>query len=90
MSFNLSKIAVVILAAGKGTRLNCTDKPKVMLEIGGRPIVYYVVEILKKIGFKKEQICLVVGFKKEQIQDYFKNTVSYAFQEDQLGTAHAA
>lgn len=90
MSLNLSKIAVVILAAGKGTRLNCTDKPKVMLEIGGRPIVSYIVETLQKVGFKPEQICLVVGFKKEQIQNYFKDTVSYAVQEDQLGTAHAA
>lgn len=87
---NLSKIGVVILAAGKGTRLNCTDKPKVMLEIGGRPIVSYIVETLKKIGFKKEQICLVVGFKKEIIQNYFKDEVSYAVQSEQLGTGHAA
>ncbi|MFA6548205.1 MAG: NTP transferase domain-containing protein [Candidatus Magasanikbacteria bacterium] len=89
MSLDLSKIGVVVLAAGKGTRLNCTDKPKVMLEIGGRPIVSYVVETLKKVGFKKEQICLVVGFKKELAQDYFKDTVVYADQTEQKGTAHA-
>ena len=87
---NLSKIGVVILAAGKGTRLNCVDKPKVILEIGGKPIVSYIVETLKKVGFKKEQICLVVGFKKEQIINYFKNEVSFAVQEEQLGTGHAA
>ena len=87
---NLSKIGVVILAAGKGTRLNCTDKPKVMLDIGGRPIVSYIVETLKQIGFTKEQICLVVGFEKEKIIDCFKNEVSYAVQEEQLGTGHAA
>jgi len=90
MSPNLSKIAAVILSAGKGTRLNCTDKPKVMLEIGGRPIVAYIVETLQKIGFNKEQICLVVGFKKEIIEDYFGGSVSYGLQEQQLGTAHAA
>jgi len=87
---NLSRVGVVILAAGKGTRLNCFDQPKVMLEIGGRPIVSYVVETLKQAGFKKEQICLVVGFKKEKIQNYFGSAVSYAVQEEQLGTAHAA
>ena len=78
------------MSAGKGTRLNCTNKPKVMLEIGGKPIVSYAVLTLQSLGFKKEQICLVVGFKKEQIEDYFKDTVSYANQAEQLGTAHAA
>jgi len=87
---DIKKIGVVILAAGKGTRLNCVDKPKVMLEIGGYPIVSYVVKVLKEIGFEKEQICLVVGFKKEVIEGYFKDGVSFAFQEEQKGTAHAA
>ncbi len=90
MSLDLSKVAAVILAAGKGTRLNCTDKPKVMLEIGGKPIVSYIVETLKQMGFEKEQICLVVGFEKEKIQEYFKDEVSCTVQEQQLGTAHAA
>lgn len=87
---NLNNTGVVILAAGKGTRLNCLDKPKVMLEIGDKPIVSYIVDTLKKVGFKKEQIVLVVGFKKEKIMDYFKEEVSYAVQEEQLGTGHAA
>lgn len=87
---NISKVAAVILAAGKGTRLNCVDKPKVMLEIGGQPIISYAVETLKKIGFNREQICLVVGFKKELIEDFFKDQVTYVTQEERLGTAHAA
>jgi bifunctional N-acetylglucosamine-1-phosphate-uridyltransferase/glucosamine-1-phosphate-acetyltransferase GlmU-like protein len=86
----LNNIGAVILAAGRGTRLNCLDKPKVMLEIGGKPIVSYIVDTLKKNGFKEEQIVLVVGFKKEKIMDYFGDTVSYAVQEEQLGTGHAA
>lgn len=90
MSVDLSKVGVVIMSAGKGTRLNCTDKPKVMLEIGGKPIVSYAVSTLQALGFQKDQICLVVGFKKEQVENYFKNAVLYGFQEDQLGTAHAA
>jgi len=90
MLSNLSKIGVVILSAGKGTRLNCTDRPKVMLEIGGQPIVSYTVNTLKQIGFKADQICLVVGFKKELIQDFFKDKVTYVVQTELLGTAHAA
>ncbi len=90
MSLNLDKIGVVILAAGRGTRLNCVDKPKVMLEIGDKPIVSYIVETLKSAGFKKEQICLVVGFQKEKVIEYFGDSVSYAVQEEQKGTAHAA
>jgi len=89
MSLDLNKIGVVILAAGMGTRLNCSDKPKVMLEIGGKPIVSYVVETLKSAGFKKDQICLVIGFQKEKVIEYFGDSVTYAIQDEQKGTAHA-
>ncbi len=90
MSLNLNKIGVVILAAGKGTRLNCTDKPKVMLEIGGKPIASYIIETLGQAGFSKKQICLVVGFQEQKVREYFGDKVSYVTQKEQLGTAHAA
>ncbi|MBT3539181.1 NTP transferase domain-containing protein [Candidatus Parcubacteria bacterium] len=86
---NLNNIGIVILAAGKGTRLNCTDKPKVMLEIGNKPIVSYIVETLFDAGFTKDQIVLVVGFENKKVKDYFGDTVTYSDQEEQLGTAHA-
>lgn len=86
----VNNVGVVILAAGRGTRLNCTDKPKVMCEIGGKPIVSYAVETLKTMGFSKDQICLVVGFRKDTVKEYFGGTVTYADQDEQLGTAHAA
>ncbi|MBP9761437.1 MAG: NTP transferase domain-containing protein [Candidatus Magasanikbacteria bacterium] len=85
-----NNLAAVILAAGKGTRLACSDKPKVMLEIGGKPIVSYVVEQLQALNFSKEHICLVVGFCKEKVMEYFGDSVSYAVQEELKGTAHAA
>lgn len=87
---NLSSIGVVILAAGRGSRLNCVDKPKVMCEIGGRPIVSYIVATLKKCGFTKENIFLVVGFHQEKVKEYFGEEVGYAAQEELKGTAHAA
>jgi bifunctional UDP-N-acetylglucosamine pyrophosphorylase/glucosamine-1-phosphate N-acetyltransferase len=86
----LNNVGVVILAAGRGSRLNCTDKPKVMCEIGGQPIARYIVDTLKKIGFTKENICLVVGFQEEKVRGYFGNEVSYVTQEELKGTAHAA
>jgi len=90
MLANLSKIGVVILAAGRGTRLGCVNEPKVMLKIGDKPIISYIVETLKIIGFSKEQICLVVGFHAEKVKEYFGDSVSYAEQLEQKGTAHAA
>ena len=84
------KTGVVILSAGKGTRLNCGDMPKVMLPIGGKPMVSYIVKTLKEIGFQNNQICLVIGYKKEKVIEYFGSEVIYATQEEQLGTAHAA
>ncbi len=85
-----NKIGVVILSAGKGTRLGCTDIPKVMLDIGGKPIVSHVVEELEASGFSKDQICLVVGFCKEKVMEHFGDRVSFAHQAELKGTAHAA
>jgi bifunctional UDP-N-acetylglucosamine pyrophosphorylase/glucosamine-1-phosphate N-acetyltransferase len=87
---HISYTGAVILAAGKGSRLGCTDIPKVMLDIGGKPIVAYTVETLEALGYMPEQIILVVGFQKETVMEYFGDRVTYAHQEEQLGTAHAA
>ncbi len=87
---SLNNVGVVILAAGRGSRLNCVDKPKVMCEIGGQPIVGYIVATLKKCGFTAENIFLVVGFHKEKIEEYFGSEVSYVEQAELKGTAHAA
>ncbi|OGH82057.1 MAG: hypothetical protein A2373_03415 [Candidatus Magasanikbacteria bacterium RIFOXYB1_FULL_40_15] len=90
MIINEKKIGAVILAAGKGTRLGCVDCPKVMLEIGGRPIVSYTIDTLLAMGFKKEDVAAVVGFRKEKVEEYFGDKVTYAHQTEQEGTAHAA
>ena len=81
---------VVILAAGRGSRLNCQEMPKVMCEIGGKPIVEYTVETLEKLDLSPQQICMVVGFQKEKVKEYFDGRVSYADQLELKGTAHAA
>ncbi len=86
----------VILAAGEGTRLRpfTVSRPKVMIPIGNRPILEYVVRALAANGIT--EIVLVVGYMKERIMSFFGNgsrfgvRISYAIHEKQLGTAHAA
>ncbi|MEE9495880.1 MAG: NTP transferase domain-containing protein [Desulfobacterales bacterium] len=83
-----SKIAVVILAAGLGTRMK-SNKAKVLHEVCGRPMVSYVVETARKVA--GNDVILVVGNQADKV----RATVSelgafrYAHQEEQLGTGHA-
>ncbi|MDP6569669.1 MAG: NTP transferase domain-containing protein [Candidatus Marinimicrobia bacterium] len=87
MEMIANPFAVVILAAGKGTRMN-SDLPKVLHEINGKPMITQVVETAEKIG--AERIIPVVGYKHELVQDALKNyPVNFAYQLEQLGTAHA-
>ena len=82
------EIKAVILAAGKGTRLQTEgcDLPKVMRQALGRPLLGYVLDALDFIP--QENIVIVVGYKKEKVMDYFTD-YTYAEQKEQLGTGHA-
>ena len=64
---------VVILAGGLGSRLiEKTDiKPKPMVEIGGKPIIWHIMKYYSKFGYNDFIICL--GYKGEIIKDYFKS-----------------
>lgn len=64
---------VAILAGGLGTRLSeeTTLKPKPMVEIGGKPILWHIMNIYASYGFKEFVIAL--GYKGEVIKDYFLN-----------------
>lgn len=84
------QISAIVLAAGKGTRLNCVDRPKVMFEVGGKPIIYYVVKSLRQAGI--QNIVVVVGFHGQQVIDYLNKNfrgLKYAWQIKRLGTGHA-
>ena len=82
------QLKAVILAAGKGTRINAdgTGVPKVMRRANGRPLLAYVLDALSFIG--KDDTILVVGYKKEDIL-YSYSDYPYAVQDRQLGTGHA-
>lgn len=89
MNIDIHNVAVIVLAAGHGTRLGCADIPKAMLPIAGKPMVAYIVGAVESMGFTKEQIVLVVGFQQEKVREYFGNRVTYVVQYEQLGTGHA-
>src|SRR6476620_3017951 len=63
----------VILAGGLGSRLSeeTTVKPKPMVEIGGRPILWHIMKIYAAHGINEFVVCL--GYKGEVIKDYFAN-----------------
>lgn len=82
----MSHLKAVILAAGKGTRMK-SDLPKVLHEIDGKTMVEYVIDAAREAG--AEDICLVVGHKAELVKERVGTGVTYALQEEQLGTGHA-
>ncbi|HAR95980.1 MAG TPA: bifunctional N-acetylglucosamine-1-phosphate uridyltransferase/glucosamine-1-phosphate acetyltransferase [Deltaproteobacteria bacterium] len=83
----MSQTDVIVLAAGKGTRM-LSDKPKVMHEIMGRPMIGHVVSAAT--GLNPHKIIVVTGHGREAVEDYLKSSpVSFAVQDPQLGTAHA-
>lgn len=90
MKREFNKFGMVILAAGRGTRLGCSTCPKVLYEINRRPIISYILEELEEAGINKGQICLVVGFQAESVKEKIGPGYIYARQSECLGTAHAA
>ncbi len=63
----------VILAGGLGTRLaeETGTRPKPMVEIGGRPIIWHVMKIYSSFGINEFVVCL--GYKGYMIKEYFAN-----------------
>jgi UDP-N-acetylglucosamine diphosphorylase/glucosamine-1-phosphate N-acetyltransferase len=83
-------LAAVIMAAGKGTRMNDPSKAKVMYEALGKPMAHYVVDLAVKL--KASQVILIVGYQREAVIRYFQQShpkVEIVVQEEQMGTGHA-
>jgi bifunctional UDP-N-acetylglucosamine pyrophosphorylase/glucosamine-1-phosphate N-acetyltransferase len=81
-----NKFGVVILAAGKGTRLK-SKRPKVLHEIGGRAMLLHVIAAAKTVS---DEIVCVIGHEAEKVEAVIAPyDVSWTLQEQQLGTGHA-
>jgi bifunctional UDP-N-acetylglucosamine pyrophosphorylase / glucosamine-1-phosphate N-acetyltransferase len=78
----------VVLAAGKGTRME-SDLPKVLFPVLGRPMIHWVLDALASAGVGESIV--VVGYRAEDVKAELagRSGVSFALQEQQLGTGHA-
>ncbi len=81
------KLNIVILAAGKGTRMH-SDLPKVLHEIAGRPILSHVIACAEQLDPAK--IVVVYGFGGEKVREVIaRPDIEWVKQAEQLGTGHA-
>ena len=82
------KLAVVIMAAGKGTRLK-SRRPKVLHEIGGKPLLAHVIAAASKV-VAPANIYVIIGHQAEQVRAAVAASgVRFVEQTEQLGTGHA-
>lgn len=80
-------LSIIILAAGKGTRMKST-RPKVIHELAGKPMLQHVVDASKSLN--PEQILVVVGHESDQVeQALLQPDLDFVLQREQLGTGHA-
>ncbi len=85
---NSGKLAILIMAAGKGTRLK-SKHPKVLHEAGGKPLLAHVIAAAASVVPAKD-IYVVVGHEAQRVQEALQYTgVHFILQEPQLGTGHA-
>ncbi|MFP4445302.1 MAG: NTP transferase domain-containing protein [Desulfosudaceae bacterium] len=84
-----TQMAVVILAAGLGTRMK-SDRAKVLHEIGGKSMLHYVLESALDVTVS-DNIVVVVGCQAEAVQAEAARlgNFRFAYQAEQLGTGHA-
>ena len=80
---------IIILAAGKGSRMN-QSLPKVLTELSGKAIIEYLLKNVTNSGIDDKPIIVVSDDNIKQIQEQLKDyNLEYAIQDKQLGTGHA-
>src|SRR3990167_3567997 len=83
----MSALNIVILAAGKGTRMY-SEKPKVLHTLAGRPLLQHVLDCATTL--QPQQICVVYGHGGEAVPQAMRQYAArFVVQEPQLGTGHA-
>lgn len=79
---------VIILAAGKGTRME-SDLPKVLHKVGPKSMVEHVIDASIDAGCSNINLVVGYGSEKVKLQLQDRSNIKYAQQEEQLGTGHA-
>ncbi len=82
------KTRVIILAAGKGTRMK-SDIPKPLISVAGKPMVEHLLESVRASGVDEHPIVVVGEWSEAAFRAELGETVDYALQTEQLGTGHA-
>jgi bifunctional UDP-N-acetylglucosamine pyrophosphorylase/glucosamine-1-phosphate N-acetyltransferase len=81
------KLGVAVLAAGQGTRMR-SDIPKVLHQLGGRPLLARVLDTAHAVG--ADRVCVVYGHGGERVRQALSGyDCGWAEQAEQLGTGHA-
>lgn len=82
------QFGAIILAAGKGKRMQLEAQNKVTLQVGEKPMISHIVHFMKRLGI--EIVVVVVGHAKGSVMSVLeKEDVVFAEQKHQLGTGHA-
>ncbi len=79
-------VITLIMAAGKGTRMN-SNKSKLIQKINGKEIIKRVADLAIDLG--SDDVVAIVGYMHEQIEAVLGDSVKYVYQEELLGTGHA-
>ena len=83
----MKDLAVIVLAAGKGTRMK-SETPKVLHRIAGRPMLFYPLEVLRRLRLRN--VVVVLGHGAERVKEEVElGGVDVCVQRPQLGTGHA-
>lgn len=78
-------VSLIVLGGGKGTRMG-GDRPKVLKEVGGKPLIAHVLEKIAPLCGKP---IVVIGFKGEEVRSALGDACDYVEQPEQLGTGNA-
>ena len=84
----MSDVVAIVLAAGRGTRME-SDLPKVLSEVCGRPLIDFVLDALDTAGVQRKIV--VIGYRGADVRAALsgREGIEFAEQTEQLGTGHA-